>query len=76
MDLHPGEQIVFEGHPSWRGVLSFYLKGLVIAVVIIWMRVAWPRLREDQLQHLAWIVLVPLALAQLALTGVWVVVSA
>ncbi|QEC48632.1 PH domain-containing protein [Baekduia soli] len=34
MDLHPGEQIVFEGHPSWRGVLSFYLKGLVLAVVV------------------------------------------
>ena len=34
MDLHPGEQIVFEGHPSWRGVLSFYLKGLLIALVI------------------------------------------
>ena len=24
MDLHPGEEIVFQGHPSWRGVLSFY----------------------------------------------------
>jgi uncharacterized membrane protein YdbT with pleckstrin-like domain len=34
MDLHPGEEIVFEGHPSWRGVLSFYLKGLAIALVI------------------------------------------
>jgi uncharacterized membrane protein YdbT with pleckstrin-like domain len=34
MDLHPGEEIVFEGHPSWRGVLSFYLKGLAIAVAI------------------------------------------
>ena len=34
MDLHPGEQIVFEGHPSWRGVLSFYLKGLLIALVV------------------------------------------
>ena len=34
MDLHPGEEIVFEGHPSWRGVLGFYLKGLAIAVVI------------------------------------------
>jgi len=68
---------------GWQGPFSdqlgwlwTMLKGLVIAVVIIWMRVAWPRLREDQLQHLAWIVLVPLALAQLALTGVWVVVSA
>jgi uncharacterized membrane protein YdbT with pleckstrin-like domain len=34
MDLHPGEEIVFEGHPSWRGVLSFYLKGLGIALAI------------------------------------------
>jgi uncharacterized membrane protein YdbT with pleckstrin-like domain len=34
MDLHPGEEIVFEGHPSWRGVLSFYIKGLGIALAI------------------------------------------
>jgi uncharacterized membrane protein YdbT with pleckstrin-like domain len=34
MDLHPGEEIVFEGHPSWRGVLSFYLKGLGISILI------------------------------------------
>jgi uncharacterized membrane protein YdbT with pleckstrin-like domain len=34
MDLHPGEEIVFEGHPSWRGVLSFYLKGLGISILV------------------------------------------
>ena len=34
MDLHPGEQVVFEGHPSWRGLLSFYLGGVAGAVVI------------------------------------------
>jgi uncharacterized membrane protein YdbT with pleckstrin-like domain len=34
MDLHPGEEIVFQGHPSWRGVLSFYVKGLGIAIVV------------------------------------------
>ena len=44
-----------------------------VAFVVIWLRVAWPRLREDQLQRLAWLVLVPLALLQLALTGVVVV---
>jgi len=49
------------------------LKGFGVAVVIIWLRVAWPRLREDQLQRLAWVWLVPLALLQLALTGVVVV---
>ena len=40
MDLHPGEEIVFQGHPSWRGVLSFYIKGLGIAVIvglIVWL---------------------------------------
>jgi len=51
------------------------LKSACISVLIIWLRVAWPRLREDQLQRLAWLVLVPLALAQLALTAVWVVLS-
>jgi uncharacterized membrane protein YdbT with pleckstrin-like domain len=34
MDLHPGEEIVFEGHPSWRGVLSFYVYGVIGAVVL------------------------------------------
>ena len=38
--------------------------------MVIWLRVSYPRLREDQLQRLAWTVLVPLALVQLALTGV------
>lgn len=40
MDLHPGEEIVFEGHPSWRSVLSFYLKGLLVAAVggvVLWL---------------------------------------
>lgn len=34
MELHSGEQIVFEGHPSWRGILSFYIKGALIGLVV------------------------------------------
>lgn len=30
----PGEQIIFEGHPSWRSILAFYLKGLLIGLII------------------------------------------
>jgi len=30
----PGEQIIFQGHPSWRAILAFYLKGIVIALVV------------------------------------------
>jgi len=32
MDLHPGEQIVFEGHPSWRSALGFHVGGFTAAV--------------------------------------------
>ncbi|HET6547708.1 MAG TPA: PH domain-containing protein [Solirubrobacter sp.] len=34
MDLHPDEVVVFEGHPSWRAVLSFYIGGVAGALVI------------------------------------------
>ena len=34
MDLHPGEEIVFEGRPVWRSIVSFYLTGLVGAIVV------------------------------------------
>ncbi|MDA0183431.1 PH domain-containing protein [Solirubrobacter phytolaccae] len=40
MELHPDEQIVFEGHPSWRAVLSFYIGGVAGALVlsvIVWL---------------------------------------
>ncbi len=30
----PGEQIIFQGHPSWRSIMAFYLKGLLIGVII------------------------------------------
>ena len=33
MDLREGEHIIFEGHPSWRAILSFYLKALAIALM-------------------------------------------
>ena len=35
MDLEPGEQTIFEGHPSWRSILGFYLKGLLITAVAV-----------------------------------------
>jgi uncharacterized membrane protein YdbT with pleckstrin-like domain len=30
----PGEHIIFQGHPSWRSILAFYLKGLLVAIVV------------------------------------------
>jgi uncharacterized membrane protein YdbT with pleckstrin-like domain len=34
MDLSPDEKIIFQGHPSWRAILGFYLKGVAIAIVL------------------------------------------
>jgi len=34
LNLSPGEQVIFEGHPSWRAILGFYLKGIVVAAVV------------------------------------------
>ncbi len=33
MELQPGENVLFSGHPSWRSILGFYLKGLVIVAI-------------------------------------------
>ena len=55
----------FDAHLGWLWTLA---KIFAVAFVIIWLRVAYPRMREDQLQRLCWLGLVPAALAQLILT--------
>lgn len=33
LNLSPGEQVIFQGHPSWRAILGFYLKGVLVAAL-------------------------------------------
>jgi uncharacterized membrane protein YdbT with pleckstrin-like domain len=35
MELHSGERLVFEGHPSWRSVLRFYVIGVILVGVAV-----------------------------------------
>ncbi len=51
------------------GWLWTLVKVFAVSFVVIWLRVAYPRLREDQLQRLCWLGLVPVALGQLVLTA-------
>jgi NADH-quinone oxidoreductase subunit H len=65
---------------GWHGPivdtwLWTFAKAGVLAFVVIWLRVSFPRLRADQLQKLAWQILIPIVLAQLLLTAVVVVAS-
>jgi uncharacterized membrane protein YdbT with pleckstrin-like domain len=33
INLSPGERVIFLGHPSWRAILGFYLKGIAVAAL-------------------------------------------
>ncbi|MDX6281617.1 MAG: NADH-quinone oxidoreductase subunit, partial [Kribbellaceae bacterium] len=60
--------------PDSIGWIWTVVKVAAVSLLVIWVRVAFPRLRADQLQKLAWQGLVPVALLQLALTGIGVVI--
>jgi uncharacterized membrane protein YdbT with pleckstrin-like domain len=34
MDLHQGEEIIYKGHPSWRSILAYYIKGAIGALIV------------------------------------------
>ncbi|GGJ98242.1 NADH-quinone oxidoreductase subunit H [Pilimelia anulata] len=59
-----------DGALGWLWTL---LKVGGVSFFVIWCRVAFPRLRADQLQRLCWQGLVPVALGQLVLTAAVVV---
>jgi NADH-quinone oxidoreductase subunit H len=59
---------------GWHGPLLppfiwFVIKVVALAFFMIWMRGTLPRLRYDQLMHLGWKVLIPLALLNIVVTG-------
>src|SRR5918992_1485138 len=52
--------------PGW---IWFLLKTFVFLYIFIWIRATLPRYRYDQLMRLGWKVLIPLAIANLVVTG-------
>jgi NADH-quinone oxidoreductase subunit H len=53
--------------PSW---MWFLVKSFVFLYLFIWVRATLPRYRYDQLMRLGWKVLIPLAIANLVVTGI------
>jgi NADH-quinone oxidoreductase subunit H len=51
------------------GPLVLLAKVMLVAFLMFWARFTYPRLREDQLQALAWKWLIPIALANILITG-------
>jgi len=59
---------------NFVGPLIMGGKMLVLTFIIYWVRFTYPRFREDQLQKFAWKFLIPLALVNIAVTGLLKVV--
>jgi NADH-quinone oxidoreductase subunit H len=53
--------------PSWAW---FGIKSFVFLYIFVWVRATLPRYRYDQLMRLGWKVLIPLAIANLVVTGI------
>jgi NADH-quinone oxidoreductase subunit H len=56
------------------GPIMISLKAVLLVGIVFWVRFSFPRFREDQLQRLAWKALIPIALANIVVTGVLKVV--
>jgi len=56
--------------PGAAGIALFVVFSAAIATLMVWTKWTFPRMRPDQLMGLAWKVLTPMALVQLALVGV------
>jgi NADH-quinone oxidoreductase subunit H len=52
------------------GPLIMVSKMMLLVGIIMWVRFSYPRFREDQLQRFAWKVLIPISLANIAVTAV------
>jgi NADH-quinone oxidoreductase subunit H len=59
------------GVMRFLGPLVLFGKIMLVAFIMFWVRFTYPRLREDQLQALAWKFLIPIGLANILLTGVF-----
>ena len=59
---------------SFYGPLALIGKTFTLAFILVAVRWSFPRFREDQLQTLAWKVLIPLSLLNIMITAIMKVV--
>jgi NADH-quinone oxidoreductase subunit H len=58
----------------YLGPVVLLAKIAVIVFLMLWLRATWPRLREDQLQSLAWRWLIPISLVNILVIAFFKVV--
>ena len=63
--LRPGGTLAFS---TWPPEL-FTGKIFALVFVMVWFRATFPRLREDQLQRMSWLIFIPLGLLNIIRDG-------
>jgi NADH-quinone oxidoreductase subunit H len=79
----PGVAWLTSGHMAlgWQflgnalGTIYFIVKIYLVVLVFLWVEATLPRLRSDQLMQFAWLVLIPIGLGNIVLTGLLYLVT-
>jgi uncharacterized membrane protein YdbT with pleckstrin-like domain len=48
VELAADEQVIYQGHPSWRSILTFYIKGALLAVLAGIVAAVVSKIAEDE----------------------------
>jgi NADH-quinone oxidoreductase subunit H len=62
------------GEGGLLGTLAILAKVGFFIFLFLWTRAAWPHVRPDQLMWLSWKILMPLAVVNIVITGIWVMI--
>jgi NADH-quinone oxidoreductase subunit H len=57
------------------GAAIFFVKVMLFLLMYVWFRATFPRFRFDQLMDLGWKFMIPLALANIFVTGIFILVG-
>jgi uncharacterized membrane protein YdbT with pleckstrin-like domain len=70
MDLEDGEKVIFEGHPSWRSILGFYLKGLLLVILAGAIAAGVTKAADDEIKG-GWVAAAAIVVLVLVLVIGW-----
>ena len=67
--MTPGEQVMFEGHPSWRSILDFYVKGLLLTLVAAFIAAGVTRIVDGRVKAEDVVIVAIIGVALILLAG-------
>lgn len=69
MEIEAGERVIFEGHPSWRSILGFYVKGILLVLLAGLIAALVTKIADDEVKGGTVALVVIVALGLLILVG-------